>query len=82
MTAATPDRSPWDGFEGTFSFGEVAAGSGSFIRYCSELGMECLWFAEKDTDLHASAQAEAGPEAVCFGDLLLVHPNQLPAVPE
>ena len=81
VDAAIPDRSPWDGFEGKFSFGEVAAGSGSFIRYCSELGMECLWFAEKDTDLHEAAQAEAGPDAKCFGDLLLVHPNQLPEVP-
>jgi hypothetical protein len=59
------DRCPWAGFSGTFYFGEVAADTGSFIRYASELGMKCLWFSEKDEDLHAAAQAEAGPTAGC-----------------
>jgi site-specific DNA-cytosine methylase len=81
VEAAAIDRSPWAGFSGTFYFGEVAAGTGSFIRYASELGMECLWFSEKDEDLHAAAQAEAGPTAECYGDLLLLDPLQLPEVP-
>ena len=81
VKAAAIDRSPWAGFSGTFYFGEVAAGTGSFIRYASELGMECLWFSEKDEDLHAAAQAEAGPTAECYGDLLLLDPLQLPEVP-
>ena len=42
VKAAAIDRSPWAGFSGTFYFGEVAAGTGSFIRSASELGMECL----------------------------------------
>lgn len=74
------DRSPRDGYTGTISFGEIAAGTGSFIRYAKALGMECSWFAEVDTDLHAAASAEAGPQAQVFGDLLQLHPKDLPAV--
>jgi DNA (cytosine-5)-methyltransferase 1 len=74
------DRSPRDGHAGTISFGEIAAGTGSFIRYAKALGMECRWFAEVDTDLHAAASVEAGPQAQVFGDLLQLHPKDLPAV--
>jgi hypothetical protein len=43
------------------SFGEIAAGTGSFIRYAKALGMECRWLSEVDTGLHAAASNEAGP---------------------
>ena len=74
------DRNPRDGYGGTISFGEIAAGTGSFIRYAKALGLECRWFSEKDTDLHAAAAAEAGPQAQAFGDLLLLNPRDLPEV--
>ena len=74
------DRSPRDGYAGVISFGEIAAGTGSFIRYAKALGMKCRWFSEVDTDLHAAASNEAGPEAQAFGDLLQLHPDDLPAV--
>ena len=74
------DRSPRDGYAGTITFGEIAAGTGSFIRYAKALGMQCKWFSEMDSDLHAAAAEEAGAEAQVFGDLLLLHPRDLPAV--
>jgi hypothetical protein len=42
--------------------------------------MQCKWFSERDSDLHAAAAEEAGAEAQVFGDLLLRHPRDLPAV--
>jgi hypothetical protein len=65
------DRSPRDGYAGTITFGEITAGTGSFIRYAKALGMQCRWFSEMDSDLHAAAAKEAGAEAQVFGDLLL-----------
>ena len=49
------DRSPRDGYAGTITFGEIAAGTGSFIRYAKALGMQCKWFSEMDSDLHPLA---------------------------
>jgi site-specific DNA-cytosine methylase len=42
--------------------------------------MQCKWFSEMDSDLHAAAAEEAGAEAQVFGDLLLLHPRDLPEV--
>ena len=74
------DRNPRAGYTGELTFGEVAAGSGSFIRYARALGMECVWFSEKDKDLHPAAQREAGPQARSFGSLLSLHPHDVPEV--
>ena len=75
-----PDRNPRAGYTGELTFGEVAAGSGSFIRYCRALGMTCSWFSEKDRALHPAAQREAGSQAQNFGDLLALHPLDVPEV--
>jgi len=79
-TGPVRDRNPRAGYTGELTFGEVAAGSGSFIRYARALDMECLWFSEKDRDLHPAAQHEAGPHAQSFGNLLSLHPLDVPEV--
>ena len=75
-----PDRSPRAGYTGDLAFGEFAAGSGSFIRYAKHLGGKCAFFAEKEDGVAQQAQAEAGAGAKRFGDILEVHPKEVPDV--
>ena len=75
-----PDRSPRAGYTGDLAFGEFAAGSGSFIRYAKHLGGKCAFFAEKEDGVAQQAQTEAGAGAKRFGDILEVHPQEVPDV--
>jgi len=76
-----PDRSPREGYEGVFTMGEFAAGSGSFVRYAKALGedFEChfKWVAEAVPELEEMAAAEAGPHAIRHGDVLDTHPRDV-----
>ena len=79
-SVSMPDRNPRDGLRGTITFGDPAAGSGSFVRYAKALGMECSFLAEQDMVLGQMAASEAGEGVQLFGSVFDTHPSQLPHV--